>query len=159
MAMIHEHLYQSETLASVDFSEYLRSLVGFLYRNHSSVVGRIHLELDLEEDVFLNIETAVSLGLVVNELVTNAFKHAFPGELRGRLSVALLRTGPSAFALRVSDDGPGLPANFSIQEAETLGLQLVDTLARQVKAALSIRSSAGTTFQLDFEELIYAKRN
>jgi len=158
MSLIHEHFYQSESLARVDFGEYLLKLVNTLYRSTSSTIGGVKLDINAEENVSLNMETAVPLGLMVNELVNNAFKHAFKNG-KGLLSITLKRESPDSYNLTVADDGPGLPPDFDIATTSSLGMRLVETFSRQLKAKLEIPSGVGATFRLVFSELLYADRN
>ena len=158
MSLIHEHFYQSETLARVDFGDYLVRLVNSLYRSSSSINEGIKLDIKAEENITLNMETAVPLGLMVNELVNNAFKHAFKsGE--GLLSITLKRESPDTYNLTVADDGPGLPSDFNIATTASLGMRLVETFTRQLKAKFDILPGVGSTFRLVFSELLYADRN
>lgn len=160
MAMIHEQLYQSDTLGGLDFGEYIHKLVTFLHRNYTSGTGIVRLVMDVAEDVQLNIDTAIPLGLILNELVSNAFKHAFKRGRDGLLRITLLKdTGDGqGHSLCVADDGPGLPADFDISKTSSMGLQLVRTLTRQLKAKLTIQGEQGTSMQINFKELVYAQR-
>ena len=155
MALIHERLYQSDTLARVDFGEYARSLTISLFRSYGTGAA---IELDLDtEPVELNIDTAVPLGLVLNELVSNAFKHAFPVGASGRLGVCV-RPEAQGFSLTVSDTGVGLPPGFDPDGATSMGMTLIHSLVRQLKARLVVGSKSGTSFRVEFEELTYATR-
>ncbi len=158
MSMIHEHFYQSNNLAKVDFGDYLQSLVDFLHRSYVITAGRVNLSIQVDQDVRLNMETAVPLGLMVNELVSNAFKHSFKrGE--GLLSVSLRRETTESYSLTISDDGPGLPEGFDLSKTDSLGMRLVETFTRQLKGNLTISREQGLGFRLDFKELFYAERN
>ncbi len=158
MAMIHEQLYQSDSLARVDFNEYIQSIAHFLHRNYATNHIHVRLVIESPEEISLNIDTATPLGLILNERISNAFKHAFTDEKDGLLQIRLERNG-KGYRLKVADNGPGLPEDFDLSDLETLGLQLVDTLAHQLKATLTINSEHGAAFQLAFEELVYAQRN
>ena len=154
MALIHERLYQSDTLARVDFGEYARTLAISLFRSYQTGAS---IELELETaPVELNIETAVPLGLVLNELVSNAFKHAFPSGA-GRLHIRV-RPETEGFSLTVSDTGVGLPPDYDPENATSMGMTLIHTLIRQLKARLVIETASGTSFRIDFKELTYATR-
>ena len=158
MSMIHEHFYQSNNLAKVDFGDYLQSLVDFLHRSYIITAGRVTLSVEVDQDVRVNMETAVPLGLMVNELVSNAFKHSFKsGE--GVLSVSLRREDAESYSLTIADDGPGLPEGFDLSKTESLGMRLVETFTRQLKGKLTINRENGLGFRLDFKELFYAERN
>jgi two-component sensor histidine kinase len=152
MALIHEHLYRSDNLASVDLATYLRSLCQQLFRALVTAPGTIQLHLDLAP-VRLEIDQAIPCGLLVNELVTNALKHAFPIGRSGVLRVELqpLAERP-ALRLRVADDGVGLPSTFDPNNLTTLGLKLVSDLSRQIGGRLEIGGGSGTAFEVEFSE-------
>lgn len=156
MALIHERLYRNDDLGGVDFGEYLQSLVRVLYRSYQVDGCQVKLELDLDS-IRLNIDTAVPCGLLINEMVTNAFKHAFHGRKEGQLRVSLKEVGGEVL-LTVADDGPGIPAGFDWKKSDSLGAMLIHTLSRQIKAAMTIFGPPGTVYTLKFKELRYAPR-
>ena len=142
MALVHEQLYQSESLAEVDFAEYARSLLERLLRAHGAGGAAVRLVLDVQP-VAMTVETAVPCGLILNELAGNALKHAFVGRGGGTLSVGLARDSSGGTSLVVADDGVGLPAGFDCRAAPTLGLRLVQMLTHQIGAAVEVRSAPG----------------
>ncbi len=148
MALVHEELYRSRDLASIDFSSYIRKLASNLFHAYQAAVAEITLHLDVV-DVYLPVDTAIPCGLIVNELISNSLKYAFPKRTSGKVTVAFHHDGPS-YTLRVSDDGVGLPAHVDLDRTETLGLQLVTTLAKQLRGELAVDRSGGTTFTLAF---------
>ncbi len=157
MALIHEQLYQSLYLDKIDFAKYIKDLATNLvqfFGNHSNA---IELKLNVAE-ASLNIETAIPCGLIVNELVSNSLKYAFTQGIPGQISIELFRDEVMKFHLVVSDNGIGLPKNFNIETAETLGLRLVRMLTRQLKGVLEIENYRGTRFKLGFSELNYRRR-
>jgi two-component sensor histidine kinase len=148
MALVHENLYQSGNLARITFGEYVRSLLSHLLHSYGS--ERIRSEVDAEP-VTLSITQAIPVGLMVNELVSNAFKHAFPGGKTGMIRIQIRDEGGSRTKIVVSDTGVGLPEGFRIDDARTLGVQLISTLTDQVGGRLAFSSSdAGTTFEVSF---------
>lgn len=150
MAMVHEKLYQSESLARLDLAGYTGSLASYLARAHGKPETRVELKLDLEP-AWLSIEKAVPFGLILNELVTNAFKHAFRGRATGEVTTAL-RAGPDGqVCLRVADNGVGLPAGMDWRRAPSLGLQLIGMLAGQLRASVEVRTEGGTAFEMSFK--------
>jgi PAS domain S-box-containing protein len=151
MALIHEMLYQSETLGTVDLAEYVRALVDTLMRTYSA---NANLSLDLQLDpVTVSIDTAIPVGLMLNELVTNALKYAFPNGHAGCLVVALRAEFGSTMRLRVQDDGTGLKPDFQFDQATSLGLRLVRMFAKQLRAEVTWRSDPGhTAFEILFTE-------
>ena len=150
MALIHEHFYQSDNLAAVDFTAYLKSLCTQLFHTLVTTPGTIRLHLDIAP-VRLDIDKAIPCGLLVNELVTNALKHAFPDGRCGELRVELqeLENGQGC-RLRVADNGVGLPPDFDLKQVPSLGLKLVTDLARQLGGQLEIGTGPGAVFEIEF---------
>ena len=147
MALVHEVLYRSEDLASMDMREYVRRLVDSLLDSFPD--GK---KPEVNQDICdcgLNIDTAVSLGLILNELITNSIKHAFPGDKPGRLDIRLQRRD-GAFLLAVEDNGPGLPAGFDAAASVTLGMQLVYMLAKQISGEVRIKPGPGARIEMSF---------
>jgi two-component sensor histidine kinase len=147
MALVHEKLYQSADMAKIDFADYTRSLLGYLWRSHSTATASIRLTLDLEP-VPLSVTVAVPFGLILNELATNALKHAFKEASTGEVIVFLGVSPAGDVCLRVRDNGTGLPTGFDWQQTKSLGLHLVKILARQLSAAVDVSSIDGTEFSI-----------
>ncbi|HSQ75595.1 MAG TPA: histidine kinase dimerization/phosphoacceptor domain -containing protein [Bacteroidota bacterium] len=147
MALVHERLYRSGNLAGIDFSEYLELVAGQLLRAYDKrgVTCKV-----LSDRVTISVDAAIPCGLIVNELLTNALKHAFVGRSEGHIEVIFRKSGEDLVELTVSDDGVGLPAAIDIQTAESMGLTLVASLAQQLQATIAIDRSAGTRFCLTF---------
>jgi PAS domain S-box-containing protein len=150
MALIHQALYESKDFARVDFGSFLDVLVPNLVSSYSVDPGLISLSID-SADVSLPISAAVPCGLIVNELISNALKHAFPAGMRGHIQIELTREPDNFTALNVSDDGIGIPDSFDLADATTLGLQLVSLLADQLGAEVAIHRSKPTRFSLRFK--------
>ncbi len=153
MALVHEKLYQSESLARVELADYARSLLSYLCRAHGSPDTHVEIKLELQP-VSVSVEMAVPCGLILNELVTNALKHAFSGRARGELTTTL-RAGPDGrVCLRVSDNGVGLPAGMDWRQSPSLGLRLIHLLAGQLNAKVEVEVHAGrgTEFLISFEQ-------
>jgi len=147
MALVHEDLYQTGNLAQVDFRRYLRRLTDRI-RSGGAGSDAVRLELELDE-LSLPVDRAIPLGLLANELLTNAFKHAFPGGRPGTVRVRLVRGDASAL-FEVRDDGVGLPESFDPQAGGTLGMQLVWSLAEQIHGQVEVRNDAGAAFAVRF---------
>jgi two-component sensor histidine kinase len=148
MALIHEKLYRSTNLSQIDFGEYLRSLVDSLARSYATN-GHVAVQVEAE-DVWLGIYDAIPCGLIVNELVSNALKHAFPGNREGQIRVAFSRKDNS-YLLQVADDGVGFPAGLDFRATNSLGLQLVTTLVDQLEGQIELhRNGPGTLFLVSF---------
>jgi len=152
MALIHEKLYQSATLAAVDLADYIRTLVSILMRTYTSNAN-VTMEFRLEP-ANVSIDTAVPVGLMLNELVTNALKYAFPNGRPGQLLVAVEAAADGQLTLlRVEDDGVGLKPDFHLEQANTLGLRLVRMFAKQLRADVTLRCEPGrTAFDIRFKE-------
>jgi PAS domain S-box-containing protein len=151
MALVHEKLYQSSDLSRIDFADYVRSLAALLFRSFS--IDRSHIQLQVEaEELSFSIDTAIPCGLIVNELLSNCLKHAFPEEQEGQIQIGVHAEAGGRYTLLVRDNGVGLPAHITLEETGTLGLQLVRTLADQLRGSVEIRRGAGTEFRIHFEE-------
>ena len=151
MALIHQQLYRSGTLAQINFAEYLRDLATRVVR--SSQVGQGHLALEISaEEVYLPIETAIPCGLLLHELLSNCVRHAFPGGRSGTIGVTLRRHPQCPYVLTVRDDGAGLPPGLDVRTTASLGLRLVHLLAAQLHGTLTFESGEGTTVTLSFGE-------
>ncbi len=149
MAMVHERLYRSQNLASINFGEHVRDLANMLASTYRQAAVQIQVFTEAES-VSLQLETAIPAGLIVNELVSNALKHAFPDGRRGTLKVSLHSPTPGQLLLSVQDDGVGFPPGFDWDQARSLGLRMVHDLARQIRGTLEVRQNGGTTFALSF---------
>jgi two-component sensor histidine kinase len=151
MALIHERLYQSEDLAHIDFGSYIETLSTNLFRSYGEQVDGVALEARAE-GITLDIDTAIPCGLIINELVSNALKHAFPDGRTGTVSVALDRAeeGADTYLLRVRDNGVGLPAGVDVRTTSSLGLRLVNVLVRQLRGTIELDATAGTEFRISF---------
>jgi PAS domain S-box-containing protein len=149
IALIHEQLYQAGDFSRVGFREYVRQLVSNVFRTAASSAN-VSLELAIDE-LALDVGLAIPCALVINELVTNALKHAFQERSAGRLRVGMCRRG-TALELEVKDDGVGLPNGVDIHQATSMGLLVVRTLAEQLGATLRVNGSSGTTFRLTFSD-------
>lgn len=150
MAMIHERLYRSSDLKRIDFGEYIKTLATDLFRTYVHDSSLIKLNMDVE-DIMLDINTAVPLGLIVNELVSNSMKHAFPDKMEGKIEVDFKHKG-SNFLLSVSDNGVGLPEDVDFKNTESLGLQLVNSLVNQIDGEINLNKEKGTEFTIIFRE-------
>ncbi len=153
MALVHEQLYQSRDLARIDFAEYIRRLAAHLFESYRVNPKAIILKINID-DVFLGIDKAIPCGLVINELVSNSLKHAFPADKKGEIRIDLTSDDDKKFTLIVSDNGIGFPKNLDFRNTESLGLQLVCTLADQLGGTLEFDGSGGTEFEIVFKEPI-----
>jgi PAS domain S-box-containing protein len=149
MALTHEKLYAAGNLASLDGGDYVRELAQMLLRSYAQRRQDVQLELDTEP-LALDIQTAIPVGLILNELVTNALKHAFGGGRGGRIRIGLRRVDDSHGELLVGDDGPGLPVDLDPARVRGLGLRMVRGLVRQIDGSLERVPGDGATFRVRF---------
>jgi two-component sensor histidine kinase len=147
---VHEQLYKSEDLSVIDFARYVDELVWSLF--HSSVVDLDKIRADVEvRDIELGIDEAIPCGLILNELVSNCLKHAFPGDLSGSVSIRGTLDDEGYVCLTVADTGIGLPQDFDVSTSESLGLQIVSLLTKQLHGTLEIRGDSGMTVNVRFK--------
>ena len=146
MALVHEKLYRSTDLANIDFTDYIRSLATSLFTAYATDPRRVRLVTDVK-DVSLDINRAIPVGLILNELVANALRHAFPEGWSGEITITGRRT-PSGITLSVQDNGVGLPEGLDWRNTSTLGLHLVCTLIRQVQGSIDLHCTGGTAFEM-----------
>lgn len=155
MASIHEQFYQSPDLAQIDFKDYVKTLAINLF--HSYGISQQQIELSIKvEDVSLTLDTAIPCGLIINELISNALKYAFPNHRTGKITIYLSSLNDKCSAnsdqgiLIISDDGVGIPDTVDWETTASLGLRIVRNLVEQIKGTLTVKCDRGTTFQLIF---------
>jgi two-component sensor histidine kinase len=151
MSFIHENLYQKDQFSSIDFSDYIKNLSTNLLHSYQIYSNLVEIKYNLSQ-VFLTLDQAIPCGLIVNELVSNALKHAFPNGKTGTISIEL-NEEKDCVLLGIMDDGIGLPDTLDINNTETLGLQLMFSLVEQLDAKLDIKSDRGTEYLITFERL------
>jgi PAS domain S-box-containing protein len=165
IALIHEELHEGGGDNALYFSPYLEKLVENLFQTYSLGNADVSLSMDLEDDVFFDMDTAVPLGIIVNELVSNSLKHAFPGRDKGKIQIKLFKeakagsesnnnkeklTGKgTGYTLIVSDDGTGIPDKIDLKNSDTLGLQLVNILVDQLDGEIELKRNKGTEFVIN----------
>ena len=158
MALIHQRLYQNEDIASIDFQGYLKELteqIASIYEDGESVrktVSAPNMELD--------IDTAIPLGLIANELITNAYKYAFKGDSENKgsdLSIKVENQGGGDYAMTIEDNGPGLPEGFDWKKTRSLGLRLANRLSKQLHGSLMYSNDSGSAFTIQFKDTLSRK--
>jgi two-component sensor histidine kinase/HAMP domain-containing protein len=158
MSLIHEKLYESKELAKVDFGRYVGELTQGLVRVYGERTGKIRLDLDIK-DIFLGIDTAIPCGLIINELVTNSLKYAFPEGREGTVYISMRKIDEERLELVLSDNGIGMPEDLDFRNTRTLGLQLVTTLSEhQLQGSIELDRTEGTEFRIKFSEIKYKER-
>ncbi len=155
MAIIHEKLYQSYDLTHINFKEYIESLLNYLFHSYTKNFGDVTIKLDVEE-IFFSIETAVPLGLIINELVSNSLKYAFPQE-KGEITLKIYKK-LDGFTIQISDNGVGMPDEIKFTTTDSLGLQLVSSLVNQLDGSVELKRHNGTSYLINFKEQKYRNR-
>lgn len=151
MAKIHEMLYQSRDLSSINMKDYLDDLTRSVYHTFSAKVGVVRLIFDID-NIEVNVDMAIPCGLIINELISNSMKYAFPGNRSGVLEIKFNRHEENNYQLVVRDDGVGFPEDFDIEQTNSLGLHLVSTLSsRQLKGKFNVSGSEGVEVKIEFK--------
>jgi PAS domain S-box-containing protein len=150
MALIHEKLYQSEDFANIDFDGYVKALVNSLFISQGVSPDKISLKMEIA-DISLGLDYAIPCGLIINELVSNSLKYAFPKERQGEIRIGLQKTSENEVELTVSDNGIGIPEGLDFGTIESLGLDLVKILAEhQLGGKIELNRAGGTSFSFRF---------
>ncbi len=147
MALVHEQLYQSTDLAHINFADYVHDLTGYLLRAYGTSARNVTLTIDIASTT-LSVETAVPLGLIINELVSNAYKHAFPDGRSGRITIQLVQIEDHEMNLIVQDDGIGFPKDIDFRRSPSLGLTIIMTLVDQLRGQIELDRQNGARFEL-----------
>ena len=150
MALVHERLYKSENLARVDFARYAEDLVKNLLRSYNLMTAKIKFQIEVT-DINLGVDVAIPCALIINELVSNSLKYAFPNGKGGELRIDFKRDMMDRYTLSVSDDGVGLPSYLDFRKAKSFGLQLVNTLTGQLKGDIELDNTGGAKFTITFK--------
>gem|GEM_PF-986179 len=171
MALVHEKLYRSQDLARIDFAEYVQDLVKQLFRSHGISPTKIKFNIRIK-DVFLDINRAIPCSLIINELVSNSLKHAFPASAKatagkpasvktmagkphgrkGKIDIDFYLGKDNKLLLKIKDNGVGLPDKIDFKNTKTLGLQLVTTLVEQLNGTIEVDTKGGTMFKIKFDK-------
>jgi len=149
MALIHESLYRSKDLARIDFSDYVERLTTHLFSMYRIKAGAIKFNMEIK-DIYLDINRAIPCGLIINELVSNCLKHAFPDGRKGEIRVKMYEDRRNKHTLIVKDNGIGFPEKLDFRNVETLGMQLVGDLVKQLKGKIELKREEGTEFEIVF---------
>jgi len=158
MGMVHQKLYRSRDLSFINFKDYIREVSSYLAGLYRSLAENVSISVRGDE-VFLFIDIALPLGIIVNELITNALKHAFPENKQGKITIRLSHNSKKELVLSVADDGVGLPAGFSPWESASPGLQIVHSIVKeQLRGSIHFRSDRGTTCSVTINTDRYSPR-
>ena len=151
MSLVHESLYQSDDLAAVNFGEYARNLGNHLLSTYLLAPGTVRLHV-VSEDIRLDIDRAIPCGLILNELIANALKHAFPNGREGEIRLTLEKRDDGKLLVSVADNGVGIPEGTNIPSTRSLGLRLIHSLTRQLDAHFElVRLEPGTDARLTLD--------
>lgn len=160
MALIHEELHKGSELNTLDFFSYIKELTNNLLLSYGLGNTNVSLYINIEENIFFNMDTAIPLGIIVNELISNSLKHAFIGRDKGEIQIKLLREKngnytkegdkKTNFILNISDNGIGIPQSLNIEELDTLGFQLITSLVDQLDGEFELKRNNGTEFNMKF---------
>jgi len=154
MAFIHQKLYKSDS-GLINFNDYLRKLIQEISSAYKSQKG-VEIQVTIQ-DIELDIDTAVPLGLIVNEIITNAYKYAFEGVAAPLLSVSIEETTQNNYVLEIKDNGIGFDKNVDVEKANSIGLRLIKGLVKQLNGAMEVFTHNGTTFRINFKNTLERK--
>ncbi len=151
MALIHENLYRASDLGNINFEEYIKTLTKYLFHSYNVDLDVVQLRIDVK-NVFLDAQVGIPCGLIINELVSNVFKHALPKGKSGEVEVSLLPAGDGRYTLIVKDSGNGFPKKLDFRKTKSLGMQLVTMLVDQLEGTIELNREHGTEFIIFFPE-------
>ncbi len=157
MALIHERMYQSKDLSSIDFSDYVENLIADITYAYGFDTQMLEIKMDLDKSN-LSIETVMPLGLIINELVSNSLKYAFKDVENNKISIIFKKEENNKFKLEIIDNGRGFPEDIDFKNTKSLGLQLVNELVSQIDGIINLERNKGSHFTIHFQEPDYKKR-
>ncbi len=157
MALLHETLWQSSDLSRIDMAHYIQTLTKHLFHSYGVTAEAVTLKLNIAP-VSLSMETAITCGLLINELVSNSLTHAFPSGRKGTVTIALEPSADERYRLVIRDDGIGLPEDFAVEQVSSLGWQLVPMLIEQLNGTLERQRGQSTALAVTFSDLQYGRR-
>ncbi len=150
IALIHEMLYSTTSFKYANFKEYVRMLVQSIAYSYSRRNVEIIFDIKIDDSVCFDIDTMIPLGLIVNEVVSNSMKYAFVEKNKGIISIVLSNKTLHSYMLEISDNGSGLPKDFTLEKSNTLGIQLIFMLAEQIGGKIELENKNGTAYRLNF---------
>ncbi|HET8735130.1 MAG TPA: sensor histidine kinase, partial [Pricia sp.] len=153
MGIVHEMLYKSDDLNRIDYGAYIKALVEALISSMKGDKSEIKLEMEVD-NIFLNIDTSIPLGLMINEIITNSLKYGFSESQEGTISVALQKLGRFSYTLNIGDNGSGIPSHINFRNTKSLGLKLIHKLALQLRGNIEMdNSKKSTNYIITFQEI------
>lgn len=157
MSLVHEKLYQSKDLSNINFSDYTRSLISLLFSSYNVNPRTISVKFDMDR-IVLNIKTAIPIGLIISEIVSNSLKYAFPEGRVGEIIFKLRKVDAENFSLIISDNGVGIPEDIDFEKSDSLGMHLIKALTTQIHGSVSLDRNNGTTYTIRFKNVKDKKR-
>lgn len=157
MALIHEKLYRSSDLSVIEFYDYIKNLVYSLYSTYGTNIDKVKPVIEFTS-IYLDIDTSIPCGLIINELISNCLKYAFPGGKEGSIFINLTESETGNYLMTIRDDGVGIPPQVNFNNTTSLGLKLVKILAEQLGGKAELIRKKGTEFRISFKRLNYLKR-
>jgi two-component sensor histidine kinase len=151
MSLIHEKLYQMEDIHRIDFGDYMKILVSRIGSAYGMEKRDIQINVRCD-DIYFNVDTALPVGLIVTELMSNSFKHAFPDSTIGQINLSLQQNGGEAFTLIQEDDGIGMPEEFKLENSMSLGISLVRSYVAGLGGEVDLEKAGGTRYIITFSE-------
>jgi two-component sensor histidine kinase len=159
MALIHQKLYQTKDISHIDFGEYTETVVKYLQHSYGILHDKVKIKIDVQKTV-MSIDSAIPAGLIINELVSNALKHAFPGERKGNIFINMAYDQfKSEYWLVIRDDGVGMVQDFDVKSSTSFGLKLVSTLVEQMGGQIELVSKGGCEYRITFKSADYTDRS
>jgi two-component sensor histidine kinase len=153
MAMVHEMLYMRKDISQIEYKSYVQELSEYLIRSIKGLDSKVQLKIDIPE-IKLGIDTAIPLGLLINEAVTNALKYGFADDQEGEIYIALKKEIDKHYVLNIGDNGVGFPDTINYKNSKSLGLKLIHNLTRQLKGSIQKDTSKkGTNYIIKFQEI------
>ncbi len=155
MALVHEKLYESSDLSRIDFTQYMHSFLIHMNSSYNLRPQSVQLNMDFKKEAhYFKVDTAIACGLILNELISNSCKYAFPENRKGNINLYFDKESPDVdctnYVLQVADDGIGIPSTIDIENTDSLGLQLITMLTKQIQGSLELDTSIGTKFTIRF---------
>jgi two-component sensor histidine kinase len=153
MAMVHEMLYMRKDISHIEYKSYVQELSEYLIRSIKGVDNAIDLKIDIP-DIKLGIDTAIPLGLLINEVLTNALKYGISDEQAGEIHISMQKLDNNEYILEIGDNGVGFPENINYKNTKSLGLKLIHNLTRQLRGTIEKdQSKKGTNYRIQFHEI------
>lgn len=157
MALIHEKLYRSKDISVIEFYDYIKNLVDSLYASYGISPDRVKAKIEFRS-IYLDIDTAIPCGLIINELVSNCLKYAFPNLMKGNIFIDLTEQNDIEYKMIIKDNGAGIPENIDFNNSASLGLKLVKILSEQLGGSVELIRENGTEFRILFKKANYLRK-